>query len=104
MTTEWFIDHLEELDAHVARLLDSIPDTEAFDDETRARTRRRLREIRAQINPLLVVLHSRVDTDDGHSRATTNDSHSCAATDERRPHTDSDDRGSHTESDDPPPE
>lgn len=61
MTTAWFIDHLEELDAHVARLLESIPETEAFDDETRAQTRRRLREIRAQINPLLIALRDRVD-------------------------------------------
>ncbi len=86
MTTEWFVDHLEELDAHVARLLESIPETEAFDDETRAQTRRRLREIRAQINPLLVALRARIDTDDGHSRAAT------------------DDRDSQSESDDPPPE
>ncbi len=61
MTAARFIDHLEELDAHVARLLESIPDTEAFDDETRARTRRRLREIRAQLNPLLIALRDRAD-------------------------------------------
>ncbi|ELY39149.1 hypothetical protein C496_14867 [Natronorubrum tibetense GA33] len=73
MTTEWFVDHLEELDAHVARLLESIPETEAFDDETRARTRRRLREIRAQINPLLITLRSRVDTDDRGSGSESDD-------------------------------
>ncbi len=69
MTTERYLAHLEALDSHAAHLLESIPDAEAFDDETRAHARRRLREIRAQINPLLVALRSRTDVDAGDHRS-----------------------------------
>ncbi len=69
MTTERYLDHLEALDTRAAFLLESIPDAEAFDDETRAHARRRLREIRAQINPLLVTLRSRTDGDAGDHRS-----------------------------------
>ncbi|APX98486.1 hypothetical protein BB347_16965 (plasmid) [Natronorubrum daqingense] len=67
--TERYVARLEALDAETERLLESIPDAAAFDDETRAQTRRRLREVRAQLNPLSLRLRSRVDADDCTPRA-----------------------------------
>ena len=68
-----YVDRLEALDAEAERLLESFAaadadaDTEPFDEPTRARARRHLREIRAQLHPLVVALRYRATdaTDDG---------------------------------------
>ncbi|WP_339106358.1 hypothetical protein [Haloterrigena salinisoli] len=56
MLIRQYIERLEALDAETERLLESIAATESFDEPTRARARRHLREIRAQLHALLLVL------------------------------------------------
>ncbi|MXV63316.1 hypothetical protein GS429_14825 [Natronorubrum sp. JWXQ-INN-674] len=65
MTARQYRSHLEVLDTHAARLLKSVPDE--LDEETRRETTRRLREIRAQINPLQIALRTHIDGDDSRS-------------------------------------
>ena len=60
-----YVERLEALDAEAERLLESIAKSGAdpFDGQTRARAARHLREIRAQIHPLLIALRYRAGAD-----------------------------------------
>lgn len=63
MLVRHYVDRLEAVDAETERLLESIAATEPFDNPTRARARRHLREVRAQIHPLVLALRDHADTD-----------------------------------------
>ncbi|ADB63873.1 hypothetical protein Htur_5242 (plasmid) [Haloterrigena turkmenica DSM 5511] len=64
MLIRQYLERLEALDAETERLLESIAETEPFDEPTRARARRHLREIRAQLHPLTLALRDHPHADD----------------------------------------
>ena len=64
MLVRQYLERLEALDAETERLLESLAATEPFDEPTRARARRHLREIRAQLHPLLLALRDHPHADD----------------------------------------
>ncbi|ELY48967.1 hypothetical protein [Natronolimnohabitans innermongolicus] len=59
-----YVARLEAIDAETERLLESLAETEPFDERTRALARRHLREVRAQLHPVMLALRYRVIADE----------------------------------------